>query len=211
MEIATQTKQYTLKVVQDENPISPREWDNLGTMAYKHRNYTLGDEEIPEPIEWLEDMLNLNRKREYSNERLTELEELFFEQYIALPLYLYDHSGITISTTPFSCRWDSEKVGYIYVSKEKIREEYGWKKVTDKRREKILSYLKGEVETFDQYIRGDVYGFQVEDEDGNHIDSCYGFYGDDFLTNGIKEHIDASLFGGEEKLVELLKEIEVTY
>ena len=37
--------------------------------------------------------------------------------------------------------------------------------------------LKDEVEVYDQYIRGDVYGFIIEDLQGNNVDSCWGFYG----------------------------------
>ena len=194
----------TLKIYADFHPETPRDWDNLGTMAYKHRNYILGEEQISDPIEWLEEKLNLQSKHEYTNERLEELEARFFDEYIALPLYLYDHSGITMKTTPFGCRWDSGKVGYIYVTKAKVREEYNWRIITAKRRETIEGYLRGEVETFDQYIRGDIYSFEVQDENGEHIDSCGGFFGQDWENNGIKDHI-------EEELWEQLKDIEVEY
>lgn len=30
-----------------------------------------------------------------------------------------------------------------------------------------------------QYLLGDVWGFVVEDKDGEHLDSCWGFFGDD--------------------------------
>jgi hypothetical protein len=200
----------TIKIVQDSSPESPRTWDNLGTMAYKHRNYTLGEEEINEPIEWLEDKLGLSYQGTYSNERLQELEERFYDKYIALPLYLYDHSGQTIRTTPFSCRWDSGKVGYIYMTKAKALKEYGGKIVTAKLRERVEGYLKGEVETFDQWMRGDVYGFQVLDEDGDIVDSCYGFYGLDFATNGMTDHIDIEGLTTEE-VIELLEAAEIEY
>jgi len=183
-----------LFIIREAYPTSPREWDNLGTMAYKHRNYNLGEERISDPIEWLEEKLGLTPKNEYSNERLEELEERFFSEFIALPLYLYDHSGITIATTPFGCRWDSGKVGYIYLSKAKAREEYGYKLITKTRREQLLSYLESEVKTYDQYITGDVYRFVVEDEEGEHVDSCGGFYGDDWENNGIKDNIDKELW-----------------
>ncbi len=198
----------TIKIVQDSNRESPREWDNLGTMACKHSRYTLGEEKIDEPIEWLEGMLRLQHKGEYSNERLQELEARFYKEYIALPLFLYDHSGITMATTPFSCSWDSGKVGYIYITKKKALEEYGGKVVTAKLRERIEGYLKGEVEIFDQYLTGDVYGFQVLDEDV--IDSCYGFYGLDFKTNGMLDHIDIE-GKTEEEILKMLEQAEVEY
>ena len=203
----------TLKIVQSSDCDSPREWDNLGTIAYKHRNYTLGEEEISEPIEWLEDRLGLEQKYEYSNERLQELEERFYNKFLALPIYLYDHSGQSISTSPFGCRWDSGKVGYIYVDKKTVLKEYGGKIVTAKLKERVLGYLKGEVETYNQYICGEVYGFQILDEDEDIIDSCYGFYGDDWATNGMTDHIDFRDLGlnSVEELVELMKTIEIEY
>ena len=38
---------------------------------------------------------------------------------------------------------------------------------------------KGEIETFLAWAEGEVYGYIVEDEDGEHLDSCWGYYGDD--------------------------------
>lgn len=193
-----------LFIINEIDPMNPREWDNLGTIAYKHRDYNLGEEEISDPIEWLEEKLGLTPKYEYNNERLEELEAKFFEKFIALPLYLYDHSGITISTKSFSCSWDSGKVGYIYISKEKIRNEFDYKLITEKRRKKILSYLESEIEIFNQYLIGDVYRFKIEDSEGEEIDSCGGFFGQDWENNGIKDHID-------EELWIQLENIEVAY
>jgi len=202
-----------LSIHQDSNSMNPRtEWDNLGTIAYKHGNYTLGEERISDPIDWLEGMLNLNPKYIYNNDRLAELEDKFFEKYIVHKLYLYDHSGITISTSPFSCPWDSSQVGYIYVSKETAYKEYGIKRITKEWKDKILLYLEGEVETFNQYLNNDVYGFTIEDEDGYVIDSCGGFYGDDFVNNGMIEHIDSDKLGmSETELIEYLNKVDVEY
>lgn len=213
-----------VRIIADSDPMNPRtEWDNLGTIAYKHSRYTLGEEEVGDPIEWLASMLDLDDDqlgRIYDKHGvghwgshimsgnpdavLEELEDRFFKEYIAKSLYLYDHSGITMNTSGFSCPWDSGKVGYIYVSKEKVRKEYGWKNITKSRREKIEGYLDGEVETFDQYLRGDVYGFIIEDEDGEETDSCWGFFGDDPFKNGMSDHIP-------EELHEALKEAEIEY
>ena len=184
MEDTVEYKGYTINIEPDNDPLDPREWDNLGTMVCWHRRYSLGD------------------KHEFStpDDAWQEIKK----DHIVLPLYLYDHSGITMSTGSFGCQWDSGRVGYIYVSLEKVRKEYGWKHVTKKRREKILEHLRGEVETYDDFITGSVYGYRVEGAEGVG-DSCWGFYGypaghnealseakahiDWYIKDKIKEHI----------------------
>jgi len=95
-------------------------------------------------------------------------------------LYLYDHSGITISTSPFDCNWDSGQIGFIFVSKHKIKKE-GIDET------KVEEYLKREVETYDQYLTGEVYCYEVyeiETCDKGHehktlVESCGGYFGEE--------------------------------
>jgi hypothetical protein len=162
-------KGHTLSIHSHEDPESPREWDNLGTMAFFHGRYILGDTNHGLTMEEVE--------RKYAS-----------KNYIALEVFMYDHSGITISTSPFSCPWDSGKIGVIFVSRKKVREEYSWKVITKKRKDQIIQYLKNEITTYDQYIRGDVYGYRVIDSDGEELDSCWGFFGEDPTKNGIFDH-----------------------
>ena len=184
-----------LFIIYESYPENPREdHDNLGIVAYRHERYILGEEKIYDPIDWLEEKLNLNPKGEYSNKRLNDLEQKFFQKYIALPTYIYDHSGVSISTTPFSCRWDSGKVGYIYQTKEKIREIYNWDVITNKRRDEIKNYLQGEIDVLDEYLRGNVFRFCIKNENGEELDSCGGFYGTDWEKNGLKDNIDPELW-----------------
>jgi hypothetical protein len=166
------TPAYRLKIEHDCDPQSPREWDNLGTMVCWHRNYNLGDEQPSEdPQEYIDELA----------------------PHVALPLYLYDHGGITMSTGSFACPWDSGQVGFIYVSIAKVKAEYGWKVLTAKRRKQIEQYLRNEVQTYDHYLRGDVYGFTVEQWDGagwDNEDSCWGFFGDDVNESGMMCYLD---------------------
>jgi hypothetical protein len=173
----TTYKNFTIRIEQDENPMNPRtEWDNFGIIAYKHRNYILGEEEINDPDDFLAGLAGVEPDKD-------NLMELAQRKNVILPVYLYDHSGITISCHPFSCPWDSGQVGYIYATYEQIRKEYNVKHVTKKVIEKVKNLLRSEIETFDNYLTGEVYGFIVEDKDGEDVDSCWGFYGED----GIKE------------------------
>lgn len=221
-------KVHQIIISQDECAESPRVWDNLGTMVCWHRNYNLGDEQ---PYEYPSDHRErLARRydraaveRADDTARLKDVVESVLEKHIIeLPLYLYDHSGITMNTSGFNDRWDSGQVGFIYVTIEDVKKEWGWKRMNKARREKIQSILKAEVETYDQYLRGDTYRFEhktaelpedwaylslIEMTTANHLlakyegqmrlefeeDHCGGFYGDDPLQNGMREHFESHL------------------
>jgi len=182
----------SLELHADPEAENPREWDNLGVMVCaEHRNYTLGDED---GFSKAQDVV-----REHYSEAFLEDYDLDHHPHVyrlmenikdvvMLPLYLYDHSGITMSTAPFSCPWDSGQVGFIFVTKEALRKEYGWKRITPKRMEQIYKYLSGEVETYDQYLRGDIYYFLAK-EDDDVVDSCSGFFGSDPTKNGMMDHL----------------------
>lgn len=146
---------YKAIIVYDEDGESPREWDNLGTVVAKHPRYNLADEDAVS-VSRIQDVIKKNPK-----------------SIIVLPVYIYDHSGVSLSTTPFSCRWDSGQVGYIYVTRLDIQREY--EEVPSD--EKIKEYLKNEIETYSEYLKGEVYGYQILNKDNEEVDSCYGFIG----------------------------------
>ena len=87
--------------------------------------------------------------------------------------------------------------GVIAVSKEKAIKEFGKKICTKKVREKALNCLRGEVETLDMYYTGDVYGFVIEDENGDEVDSCWGYFGSEYIDKDLipecKSIIDSML------------------
>ena len=180
---------FTVKLYEDETE-SPREWCNVGVIAYKHRNYVLGEETIGDPVEWLAEKLGIEDVHAhaarnghgypYCDQYKELLEARFLDdpRYVALPVYIYDHSGVTINTTGFSCGWDSGQVGYVYATADSVRESFMVKRVTAKVRERALDTLRSEIEVFDSYIRGEVYGFTVETPDGDVLDSCGGYIGD---------------------------------
>ena len=119
-------------------------------------------------------------------------------QFVILPLYLYDHSGITMSTGRFSCPWDSSQVGWIYADAEAIKKEYG--ELTPENIERALQVLEGEVEAYDYYLTGQCYGFQLFEGD-TEIDSCWGFLGDiRDMQNEVKEYLPEGYEDLAEKL-----------
>lgn len=172
-------KVYKLTIDYDEYPENPRtEWDNACVMVCWHRSYNLGD------------------KHDYYNpDDFQERMELDIKDGLLFlkPLYLYDHSGITISTAPFSCRWDSGQVGWIYMTIDTAIKE-GWvaegkEKVdecTQEEKDKVHNYMDGEVKNYDQYLRGEVLYYKLESVKEceccgtvlyENEDSCHGFFG----------------------------------
>lgn len=173
----------TQKVIEVENTtvviesdyngdFNPRQDDNLGVILYAHRTYVLGDETF-----------DVDSYDSWEEVRKGELEK----DAVVLPVYAYEHSDFSISTTPFSCPFDSGQVGFVYVTKEKIRREYGVKRVTKKLIEKVENILKAEIEDYNCYLQGDVYVVSVDNEDG--LESCGGFLGYDMKENGVYDFI----------------------
>lgn len=164
---------YHIGIYYDDDTQSPREaYDNLGTLYTAHRRYC--------PEKEFDDHFDIDK---VFDGRIGHFRKSFLKGYVALPVYLYDHSGITISTSPFSCPWDSGFFGIIAVSLGKVREEYGWKHITAKRRKQIEKYLQSEIETLDNYYTGEVFGYRITPEDDNDLElaSCWGFYGTECL------------------------------
>ena len=174
---------YALMVQPDDILISPREVDeHFGTMVCFHPRYALGDHHnYMDKDDFLremyldtvghdeagmkryERMVNIVSSRFRHGPKTEEraideaMQKVISEKYLMLPLYLYDHSGITMNTTGFSCPWDSGQVGWIYADKRRIEAEYG--KVTPETIEKARQVLEGEVKSYDYFLTGQCYGF----------------------------------------------------
>lgn len=199
------------KLFADESPESPREWDNLGTMVCWHRRYNLGDEQPKESFsDWRRTLagglVSANDVELISDEHISRILE---KHAVMIPIGLYDHSGITMyaggGASIFDLQgWDSGTVGVIYTTRSKIVEEYG--EYTEETRIKARECLEQEIKTYDQYLTGDVYGYVIEDAEGNHVDSCWGFYGLEYAEQEATDALDGAI-KYEAKQIELIDNI----
>ena len=198
---------YALMVQPDDILISPREVDeHFGTMICFHPRYALGDHHnYMDKDDFLremyldtvghdeagmkryERMVNIVSSRFRHGPKTEEraideaMQKVISEKYLMLPLYLYDHSGLAMSTESFSGRaphaeWDSGQVGWIYVSKEDALREFDADKMTGAIRQKADALMRSEVAAYDSYLRGECYGFELY-KNGELSDSCWGFKG----------------------------------
>jgi hypothetical protein len=175
----------TVVICTDPDPMNPRtEYDNLTRLFCWHRHYNLGDNKKN---------YGMSDGEPLTAKELIRLLKSRGEKVMAiLPLYLYDHSGISMSTGAFGDRWDSGQVGWGVVLASDA-EKMGCVGETKYDKAFFEEAIKGDVETYDQYLTNSVYGFQIEGQDGEVIDSCWGFFGElDYVRSEAKEAAEGS-------------------
>ena len=176
-------KKFELEIEQDENPMNPRiEWDNVTTMICFHKRYNVGDKH------------NYKSSDFDSWDEFKEQIQQDYNVFMIKPLYLFDHSGITISTSSFNDRWDSGQVGFIIIEEKNWENMMG--KDMDRSDERLERIIDGEVETYDSYLRGDVYKYKIYEvetcslghEHRNLVESMGGWFDEeDCKSEGQRE------------------------
>jgi len=191
--LTAESSPYPLKryvvIKHDTHYDNPRDWDNLWTFVYSSSRYYLGDKQSDDPLEYIAEELGIYSD-DYEDD--AQLVKLIENKALIVPYYAYIHGGTTVflDSRHATCQWDSGQCGFAYVSKDKLREEYGAKYVTEKIRAKAMKELESEISLFDDYLQGNVFMYKLVDMyTGEWVDSCGGFYGCDWNTNGIMEHV----------------------
>lgn len=193
---------YRYRIEQDEEPWNPREDDNICEMYIWWNGYNLGDYKGKDmPGDKLNDLIEKYLPDEAEEmydtsvrDKMLKLQSKVYDKLRVLPIFVYEHGGITISLGndyPYNDRWDAGMGGFIIVERE-VLEENGidW--------EKAYEVAEGEVEMYDMYLLGECYGYIMDIYEGNgeweeHEDSCWGYfsrkYGKELATEIIGEVI----------------------
>jgi hypothetical protein len=161
-------------IEQDCDPQSPAEWDNVGEIVYASDHYTLGTRRV---------------SRSGLNEIAVGIES---GELIGMPVFAYVHGSAMIhaaESNPFNCPWDSGQSGFVFCTYERAIQEFPGQAEKVVRRE-VLRTMVAEVETFSQYLQGDVYGYRIMDGD-NEVESCWGLYGLDYAVKEAKAVAEA--------------------
>jgi len=148
---------------------SPREWDNVSTLVSWSRDYNLGDgEENNHGSYFTDDFYGTADLRS----RLADNAPIF------LPFHSYDTpAGAKIELCPEHADEPHRWTGVAYVSWEKLHAEYG-EKVTAENIANAVEIVKHEIATYNSYLQGDVYAWDVVDADGEILESCHGYIGE---------------------------------
>jgi len=192
------------RIEQDTAAENPRTaWSHMGTMLCFHSRYHLGDKHVyaneDEAVISIASVMNENfaewvcSTHSPDDIQVEQACNIVMKHAVTLPLYLYEYSGITMRTGPFSCSWNSGRVGLIYMTNEDMRKQFSKEKYTDDEAavSKAQTCLEAEVAEYDQYLTGDVWGVIVEDDEGNEVDSCWGMFGYEYAEAEAKAMLKA--------------------
>lgn len=198
-EIASLTdyKGYRIAVIFDMDAENPRkEWGHPGKMELRSHGITEISDQYVIPRGTFGYQHDLDRF-------------LIVNPGVMFPIYMYSHSGDTISTTPFGDRFDSELAGFIFLDRETILEEcvpINGKKLTRLTKEALelaVGLLELEVKEYNQYLIGDIYGYSISKLNPNRgegqgefiiederVGECWGFYGETNCLDEAKQAVD---------------------
>lgn len=199
---------YIIRIVDDGNGWneSPREWSTSTKMYCWHRRRTIGDiHGYSSPSDMrLELIQDIHPNFPVDHLDTDHAAAILDKHYEILPIYMYDHSGITISTSPFSCGWDSGQAGVIIYPLSQAQKDWsvpedqlhlGWDaEVTSrdgtvsKLRDVAKKSLEHDVAIYDCYLRGDIAGCIVKDKDGEEISADWGYYPNTDAKTGERWH-----------------------
>lgn len=162
-----------IELISDDMAESPDVWGNDDVfLVYDHRSFTVKRKGF-EPLE-------IHEHRQEGKQKL-------YDGYWVFPVDAYIHSGVALSLareTNFpDRRWDVSTTGFVLVKREK-----GWSWKEDKAR-KIARSI---VEEWNDYLSGNVWGYNIEHQDLN--ESCWGYYGDynkSGCLDDAKYHVDS--------------------
>jgi len=209
---STDTHVAYLRYDEDSENADPLDLDgNLGIMAAYHTRYNLGHSkasEVEQLKAWLDDAGQYDYYEDGEGEypfydlpddkdctepigsKVERFCKKVFGSTVVLPLYLMDHSGISMSVGAFGCPWDSGQVGWIFDT-EQTRKDCGLEGLAP---EKVSETLTEQVKEYDLYIRGEIYGIVVaKHEDGEineEVESCWGFVGHEYAEEAAKGQLD---------------------
>jgi hypothetical protein len=147
---------YKVILTRDDDVQSPREDGDINLfLVANHRSFY-----VPPP--------GMKRCPESAN----EVVDTYKKTHWVFPLEAYIHSGVRLALSGegnFPDRqWDVSQLGMVFAAKNEWR-------LSKSARKAALSLI----ETWNQYLSGDVWRWEILDEGGTVVDSCCGCFGED--------------------------------
>jgi len=163
---------YKINIYQDENDFNdtPGDWGNNDCfLVHYHRDCWIENKQVEEDdiAQWYRGNKSLEKK------------------WWVFPVAAYIHSGVVLSLGSGrhfpDYNWDVSHVGALLVERKRgLRET------------KAHKWAEGLIETWNDYLSGNIYGYMIEDYKGNEEGGIWGFYGD-YEKSGLIDEAKAEI------------------
>lgn len=172
----------TIKIYQDTDARSPSEDEDTGLfLVGYHRNFSVDAPrtffKLPEgvkrdPADKDHVLFTKGELQNYFDVDIPAGDKApIFTDYHVFGLEAYIHSGVCLALSREGAfpdrQWDVSQLGAVLVSKKEWRMRKSAKKAAE-----------GLIRTWNDSLSGNVYGYVIEDDAGEQVESCWGFYGD---------------------------------
>lgn len=175
---------WRIEISHDDWCDSPRTWSNLGAFFVSNRNRYIKNES---DLDW-DDFTTGDLSKDISR-----LEKM---GYIVYTVSIYDHSGVSIYIGSPCDRWDSGIIGFYLINKFYVYDEWKCKRISPKLRANLDKIAEEEVETFSNWVNGDVWEVRLLRNDGGETEE-----GSENCVDVELENI-GSLFGDSDEALE---------
>ena len=185
------------ELVYDHDATNPRDGDNLGTILI-----------APNKVHWIANRDSAvdisipqgnNPFKHWENIRREQLKIKKSEIAIAYPVTKYEHGGISLSLG-YKSGWDYTVSGFIYVTKEQVRECFGVTRITQSIIARAESCLQSELDMLTAWLNGECYGWYITEyaltddglewEEVGILDSCGGYFDQDQALDDLADMIN---------------------
>lgn len=123
--------------------------------------------------------------------------------------YLWKLAGCAALDSSISGHCQGDYADVLAVQTPAWRDRMGTPKPGKRSEEDEARDLRADISTYEAFAFGDVYGYVIETEDGEELDSCWGFYGMDAEESGLWDAATSAADWHAEKIAEnLARELE---
>jgi len=164
----------TCRLYQDYDAGNPfTEWDQASELLSDVKGYDLGGD-VPHPESAYADTP--------ASATMARWLTLFGGYALAIPWTFQDY-GSSGARTWLTTPDDDPADGWLVLTREAFEREFGAYgmplRIEDESEERSAERtIRAEFDAFRAWVEGEVIGYVVEDENGEHVDSCWGFYGE---------------------------------
>lgn len=132
------------------------------------------------------------------------IEKWIDNNLYVLPIYVYEHGGITMRTGGYGCQWDSGQAGFIYSDKQRACVLAGAKRMSKKVEARIYEVMHGHIEYCAALCEGNVCGYNWEHGGcGGYVTGKREYYDD--MINEARANIDHYIESEHKKAIEARK------